>query len=93
MPGKAWKDAREAGKKAFAYEKETFDHQVYFMRSQTGKRNRVVVMGLFESQRAHEEYVKKVGADARYSEIVKDVDFADFVVPGSFTTDYYKSIG
>ena len=96
LPGEKREKLVEGGKKLFKYEKETFGQDVFFMISKTGKWHRIIVGGVFESMGAHEEYLKKVWADARYNELMKEImqgqTLADFAVPGSFNTDYYEVI-
>ena len=61
------------------------------MQSATGKWNSVVVGGMFESQEAHEEYLRKLGSDARYQKPWEGVKWGCFV-PGSGETTYCNVI-
>ena len=60
IPGKTWEEDVEVAKRSFKFEKETYGHEVFFLRARTGKRNRVIVMGFFESIAARDEYAKKL---------------------------------
>ena len=92
VPGKAWKEVVEIGKKMFKFERETLGQNTYFMQSRTGKANRIIVMGFFESMAARDEYAEKLFANPEYKKITKDLDFADCVVQGTMACDYYRVI-
>jgi quinol monooxygenase YgiN len=89
VPGKAWNETAEILKKMHQYSKETFGQESLFMVSRTGKHNRAVISEVYESMGAHEEYMKKVEADAGFKEVMKGMDFPSFLVQGSFATEYY----
>ncbi len=89
VPGKDWEATAEAMKKAFKHEKTTYGQQVFFLVSATGKWNRGIVGGLFESQAAHEAYMKKLGTDAKYQELMKGVRWDCF---RNAETTYYNMI-
>jgi hypothetical protein len=92
-PGDAAQHMIELGKKLFKHEKETFGHDVIFMRATTGKTNRVIIAGFHESHAAHEEYVKKVSANSERQEIIKKAGWkSEAFMPGSWETTYYNVI-
>ena len=92
VPGKDWQDAVALCKKIFLREKETYGQQVFFMQKLTGKRDNIVVAGFYESQAAHEEYVKKLGEDTAHQDLMKQAKRRETVVPGSLETHYYNVI-
>ena len=92
IEGKEWDAVVEASKKMFKYEKQEFGQEMIFMKAVTGDTGRIMTIGFFESQQAHDEYVKKERKDPLFRELFEAAQIPQSVLRISPETDFFDVI-
>ena len=90
IDGNDWDQAVEAAKKMFRYEKKVFGQEMILLRAMTGVTNRIMTIGFFESQEAHDDCAQKEREDPKFKGLFDEAaTLAQDVLRTPLETDFY----